>query len=138
MDRDRRKALLSIPLFASALPALAGAGALPDRTLRQDEATHAVESYGETWLYFEGATAQLSAFVSGCVKLNGHAEPHPPHTHADEEMMLVTEGSGEISIGGEAKRVGAGSMMYCAGGRVHGIRNTAAAPLVFYFWKWRK
>jgi mannose-6-phosphate isomerase-like protein (cupin superfamily) len=124
--------------LASALPGPAAGTSLPNRTLRLEQAKHAVESYGESWLYFEGATAQLSSFAAGRIQLNGHAAPHPPHTHDDEEVMLVAEGSGEIRIGDEVTPVESGSMMYCAGGRIHGIRNTAAAPLTFYFWKWRR
>jgi hypothetical protein len=32
--------------------------------------------------------------------------------------------------------VGPGSMMYCAGNKMHGIRNTGTVPMTFYFHKW--
>jgi len=64
--------------------------------------------------------------------------PHPPHTHPEEEIMVVTEGTGEISVEGKITKVAAGSMMYCAGDHVHGIVNTGKVPLMFYFYKWMK
>jgi quercetin dioxygenase-like cupin family protein len=153
MDSDRRAALLSIPLLGQ-LVALAAANpdpaagvppegaaapqALASRSVPFEQATHTVERYGETWRYFKGATAQLSACTAWRVKLNSHAAPHPPHTHDEEEMMLVTEGAGEIVIGDEVTPIAAGSMAFCAGGRVHGIRNTTGAPLTYYYWKWRR
>jgi len=51
--------------------------------------------------------------------------------------MVVTAGSGEISVEGATTKVGPGSMMYCAGGKVHGIVNTGKTPLLFYFYKWQ-
>ncbi len=51
--------------------------------------------------------------------------------------MVITEGSGEITVGGKTTQVGPGSMMYCAANHVHGIVNTGKAPLLFYFYKWK-
>ena len=48
----------------------------------------------------------------------------------------MTEGTGEISVGSEVTKVGPGAMMYCAGGKTHGIVNTGKPPLVFYYYKW--
>jgi quercetin dioxygenase-like cupin family protein len=63
---------------------------------------------------------------------------HPPHQHPEEEFMVVTEGSGEIRVDGKVTNVMAGSMMYCAAGHMHGIANTGAAAMLFYFYKWIK
>ena len=51
--------------------------------------------------------------------------------------MVVTEGTGEISVEGKTSKVAAGSAMYCAGNKAHGIVNTGKAPLLFYFMKWK-
>ncbi|MDE3164238.1 MAG: cupin domain-containing protein, partial [Acidobacteriota bacterium] len=51
--------------------------------------------------------------------------------------MVITEGTGEISIAGQVTKVAAGSMMYCGGGKLHGILNTGKTPLLFYFYKWQ-
>jgi quercetin dioxygenase-like cupin family protein len=62
--------------------------------------------------------------------------PHPPHQHPEEEIMLVTEGAGEITVEAKAYPVAPGSMMYCSGQRLHGI-TAGAHGLTFYFYKWR-
>jgi quercetin dioxygenase-like cupin family protein len=64
--------------------------------------------------------------------------PHPPHEHPEEEIMVVVEGTGEISVEGKTTRVEAGSTMYCAGGKLHGIVNTGKTPLLFYYFKWKE
>jgi hypothetical protein len=28
-------------------------------------------------------------------------------------------------------------MMYCAGNKLHGIKNTGKTPLLFYYFKWK-
>jgi quercetin dioxygenase-like cupin family protein len=63
--------------------------------------------------------------------------PHPPHEHPEEEFMVVTEGTGEISLDGKVTLAGPGSIMYCGAGRLHGITNTGKTPLLFYFFKWK-
>ena len=65
-------------------------------------------------------------------------EPHPPHKHPEEEILLVAEGSGEIYVEGETTEVQAGAMMYTNANELHGIKNTGSQDLVFYYFKWLK
>ena len=94
------------------------------------------EPFGEHLLYFDGPTNELSLMVAGSVRLNAGASPHPPHQHPEEEFLLITEGTGEITVGGKLTKVGPGSMMYCDGGTMHGIVNTGDQPMLFYYYKW--
>jgi quercetin dioxygenase-like cupin family protein len=75
--------------------------------------------------------------TAGSLSLKPGMSPHPPHQHPEEEIMIVTEGSGEIVVEGKVTPVAPGSMMYCAAGKLHGIKNTGTKPLLFYFCKWR-
>jgi gentisate 1,2-dioxygenase len=94
------------------------------------------ESYGDLRIYFDGPTGQLRALTVGSLALKAGMVPHPPHQHPEEEIMLVTEGAGEITVGGQTYAAAPGSMMYCGGQGMHGI---TAGPhgLTFYFYKWR-
>jgi quercetin dioxygenase-like cupin family protein len=94
------------------------------------------ESYGDLRIYFDGSTEQLHALTVGSLALKAGMVPHPPHQHPEEEIMLVTEGAGEITVEAKAYPVGPGSMMYCAAERLHGI-TAGAHGLTFYFYKWR-
>jgi mannose-6-phosphate isomerase-like protein (cupin superfamily) len=125
---------------AAALPFLAGFASAEQGHLRSlvlDPAnaklTH--ESYGDQRIYFNGSTGQLRALTVGSLALKAGMVPHPPHQHPEEEIMLVTDGAGEITVEGKAHPVAAGSMMYCAGQRMHGI-TAGARGLTFYFYKW--
>lgn len=125
--------MAGLPLFA----ATAGTK-LPDVVMDPAKAKLTREPFGELRIFFDGPTDQLSAMTAGSLRLNPGAEPHPPHEHPEEEFLLVTEGAGEILIDGKTTKVAPGAMMYSRGGLSHGIRNTGAAPMLFYFWKWRK
>jgi mannose-6-phosphate isomerase-like protein (cupin superfamily) len=94
------------------------------------------ESYGDLSIYFDGSTEQLHALTVGSLVLKAGMVPHPPHQHPEEEIMLVTEGAGEITVEAKAYPVAPGSMMYCSGQRLHGI-TAGAHGLTFYFYKWR-
>ncbi len=125
------------PLFATVLPMAAAAG-LPNATLDLAKARLQKEPFGDLRIYFEGPTDQLKSMTAGSLLLKAGMAPHAPHQHPEEEFMVVTEGTGEISMEGKLTKVAAGSMMYCAGGKLHGIVNTGKTPLLFYFYKWQK
>jgi mannose-6-phosphate isomerase-like protein (cupin superfamily) len=126
---------------AAALPFFAGfasaeQGHLPSLVIDPANAKLTHESYGDQRIYFDGSTEQLRALTVGWLALKAGMVPHPPHHHPEEEIMLVTDGSGEITVEGKAHPVAGGSMMYCAGQRMHGI-TAGANGLTFYFYKWR-
>ncbi len=118
---------------------LEAAGAkLPDAVITADAAKLTHESFGDTRVYCDGPTDQLKSMTAGSIRLNAGQEPHPPHQHPEEEIMLVTEGSGEIVVEGKTTHVSPGAMMYSAANKTHGIRNTGKTPLTFYYYKWMK
>ena len=49
--------------------------------------------------------------------------PHPPHHHVHEVMILIREGTMEVTIVGNKTRLGPGSVAYIASGEEHGWRN---------------
>ena len=128
---------------------LAGAGALasfaipsamakiPDMTKTAGAARITHEPFGEIRVYFDGPTDQLKSMTAGSLKLNPGMEPHPPHQHPEEEIMVVTEGAGEIVVDGKMTQVGPGSMMYCAANKLHGVKSTGKTALLFYYFKWK-
>ena len=122
----------------SALPALgAVSDRLPNATMDAAQAKVTHEEFGDLRVYFDGPTEQVKSMTAGSLRLKPGMSPHPPHQHPEEEFMVITEGAGEITVDGKLSKVGPGSMMYCAAGKLHGITNTGKSPLLFYFYKWR-
>ena len=121
----------------NALAAFA-ADKLPNATRGAAQARSRTKPFGDVNVYFDGPTDQLSAMTAGSLRLKPGMSPHPPHQHEEEEIMLVTEGTGEISIDGKVTKVANGSMMFCAANTLHGVVNTGKAPLMFYYYKWKR
>ena len=136
--KGNRRDVMKI-MTAALLPAAASQAAarLPNAVHGSGQASLQREPFGDLRIYFDGPTDQLKAMTAGSLVLKPGMTPHAPHQHPEEEFMVITEGTGEISIEGRIMPVGPGSMMYCAAGRLHGIVNTGKAPLTFYFYKWR-
>jgi quercetin dioxygenase-like cupin family protein len=130
-------------LFFSALPAISamaatnGMAKLPNTTMGADHAKLEHQPFGDLCTYFDGPTEQLRSMTAGSLLLKPGMSPHPPHQHPEEEIMVVTEGTGEIVVEGKVTKVAPGAMMYCGANRLHGVKNTGATPLLFYFYKWR-
>lgn len=134
----RRDVLKMFPLAPAVLfGAASPAGKLPNAVMDAKNARITQEPFGELRVFFDGPTDQLKAMTAGSLQLKPGMSPHPPHQHVEEEIMVVTEGTGEMVVEGKKSKVGPGSMMYCAANHVHGIVNTGKTPLLFYYYKWK-
>jgi quercetin dioxygenase-like cupin family protein len=89
----------------------------------------------KAYVHFNGPTKQLEALASGFVTLEPGAQPHPPHRHPEEEIMIVGEGTGEFFINGVATQVKTGDMVFAESNVLHGVRNTGQTRMTFYFIK---
>ncbi|HYZ83639.1 MAG TPA: cupin domain-containing protein [Bryobacteraceae bacterium] len=132
----KRRDVLPAAAALALLPKAFG-GKLPDGVLDEKSAKLIKEPFGDLRIFYEGPTDQLKSMTAGSLRLNAGASPHPPHKHPEEEFMIVTEGTGEISVAGKVTKVAPGSIMYCAGNKLHGVVNTGKTPLLFYFLKWQ-
>lgn len=90
----------------------------------------------KVYVHYNGPTDQLSAMCTGMAVLDPGASPHPPHRHPEEEFLIIGAGTGEIEVDGKVTLVGPGAIMYCAGNTLHGVLNTGATPMTFYWSKW--
>jgi XRE family transcriptional regulator, regulator of sulfur utilization len=91
---------------------------------------------GERRELFDGPTATLTNFEGHVTTLKPGEVPHPAHRHPDEEMIIIKEGTLEVTINGETKRASAGSIFFYASNDLHGMKNvgdTTATYFVFRF-----
>jgi len=58
--------------------------------------------------------------------------PHPPHHHVHEEMILIREGTMEVTISGRSAKLGPGTVAYVASNEEHGWHN-AGTTRAHYF-----
>lgn len=117
------------------------AAAAVSKTVNLDEVKMEVSNYegaraGELGIYVNGDTPASSNFVAGRFIIDPGKTPHLPHTHVEEEVMVIESGTGEIFCDGKTTKVGPGSVMFTTPNASHGIVNTGKTPLTFYFVKW--
>jgi mannose-6-phosphate isomerase-like protein (cupin superfamily) len=136
---DRRETLLGLFALAAAANGAAAdglSGSWPEAVFTLEKSKTEKHPFGEVTIYHEAKTEQLKSLVVGSLLLYPGQEPHPPHQHPEEEIMIVTEGHGNILVGGKDQKVGPGAMMYSESNKLHGVKNTGSAPLRFYYMKW--
>lgn len=127
-------------VLGSAMFALGGArasAAVADAVVDPAGGKLTREPFGDLRVYYSGSTEQLELMEAGSLELKAGMTPHPPHKHPEEEILLVTEGNGEISLNGKVTKCGPGSMMFCAADHMHGIVNTGKTTLTFFYFKWK-
>ena len=95
------------------------------------------QTVGKNGVYLAGDTPASNKFVTGRFTLAAGKSPHDPHTHPEEEIMIIESGHGEILCDGKTTKIGPGSVMYTAPNAPHGITNTGDEPIVFYYVKWK-
>jgi len=58
--------------------------------------------------------------------------PHAAHRHVHEELMLVREGTIEVTVGTKTTRIGPGSAVYIASNEEHGWKNVGTSPAKYF------
>ena len=90
-------AMMSTALFATgAAPVAAKTGPwIKDR----GDAQHITAPFGEVRIYFKGETEESRLLELLNVRIDPGLSPHPPHEHPEEELLLVVERRGRVSVG---------------------------------------
>jgi quercetin dioxygenase-like cupin family protein len=58
--------------------------------------------------------------------------PHPPHHHIHEEMIMIREGTMEVTIAGRVAKIGPGGVAFVASNEEHGWRNVGTTPANYF------
>ncbi|ATY30821.1 cupin domain-containing protein [Sphingomonas psychrotolerans] len=82
-------------------------------------------------------TATLDELEMHVTTLNPGLASHAPHTHPNEELVIVREGIVEVLNGGTWKRLGPGSVIFNASNSPHALRNVGATPATYHVINWK-
>ena len=91
---------------------------------------------GAVRTFFRSPTATLDELECHVTTLNPGDTSHPPHKHAEEEIIIIKEGTVEALVNGQMKRVGPGSVIFQASNQMHSIRNVGNAPTTYHVFSW--
>lgn len=92
--------------------------------------------YGARRDVFESPTATLDQLECHVTTLKVGEAAHPPHQHAEEALVIVKEGTVEVTQNGVTRRAGPGSLIFEGSNEHHGMRNVGATPATYYVVKW--
>lgn len=81
-------------------------------------------------------TATLDEFESHITTLNAGQASHAPHTHPNEEIIILKEGTCEAYINGVWTPMSTGSMAFFASNVPHAIRNVGKTPATYHVVNW--
>lgn len=84
----------------------------------------------------QGPTPTLDELEIHITTLNQGEAAHEPHAHADEELLIVKEGTVEALVNGTWTKLGAGSIIFQASCIEHAIRNAGETPATYHVIKW--
>ena len=92
---------------------------------------------GSVRQFFRSPTATLDELECHVTTLNPGLQSHPPHQHANEELVIIREGTVEVLVNGEWKRVGPGSVIFNASNQLHALKNVGSTPAVYHVVNWK-
>jgi quercetin dioxygenase-like cupin family protein len=123
---------------SSARPAaMEGKGPLATGVWPLDRVEVKTFDWGELRLcHMDAETHGVKNCLVGYVVLKPGKANHPPHQHAEEEFMEITEGEGTWHLNGKDHPAKKGDVVYAAPWDFHGLTNTGAKPLTFFVVKW--
>jgi quercetin dioxygenase-like cupin family protein len=86
--------------------------------------------------FFQNPTATLDELEMHVTHLPPGKAPHPPHTHPEEELVIIKEGTLEAMQQGKTHRVGPGGVIFQASNQLHGVRNVGDTTATYYVVRW--
>jgi quercetin dioxygenase-like cupin family protein len=81
-------------------------------------------------------TRTLDELEMHITTLNPRTTSHAPHTHPNEEMVIVREGTLQAHVNGKEVVVGPGSVLFYASMQPHGVKNIGDTPATYYVINW--
>jgi quercetin dioxygenase-like cupin family protein len=77
-------------------------------------------------------TATLREFECHISTLNPNLASHPPHTHPQEEIIILRDGELDVHINGTNTRVGPGAVFFFAANDPHAVQNRGDKPATYF------
>lgn len=79
-----------------------------------------------------GPTATLDELEMHVTTLKPRLSSHAPHTHPNEELVIIREGEVEVLSGGMWKKVGPGGVVFNASNSPHALKNVGTTDAVYH------
>lgn len=132
MNPSRRDLTVLLPALVAANAAAQEKKTLESKTYRFEDLPVHVNGANKTFAVFNGQTHRAYPVDLHLTELPPGGAPHPPHHHVHEEMIMIHEGTLEITISDRKANLGPGSVAYVASGEEHGWRNVGTTRALYF------
>ncbi len=86
--------------------------------------------------FFNRKTTMLNRFDMHVTTMNPGLKSHEPHTHKNEEIILMLQGNAEMQIGSRHVKANVGDAVYVGSMVLHNLTNTGSVPAIYYAIQW--
>ncbi|MEO6547218.1 MAG: cupin domain-containing protein [Ferruginibacter sp.] len=92
---------------------------------------------GHRRAFFNKPTAQLVKLEMHTTALNAGLDSHAPHTHIEEEIILLLKGDVKMFINGKLYKAAPGDVVFLPSGVLHALENTGKEQCEYFAFQWR-
>jgi quercetin dioxygenase-like cupin family protein len=137
MKLSRRDLSALLPALAAARssaqePAGKANKMLTSKTFRYEDLPVKVNGQNKGRAVFDGETHLGFPVELHMTELAAGQMPHPPHSHAHEEVLMLRRGVLDAMYGGQTTHLTAGSVIYMASNVEHGWKNPGPEPAEYF------
>lgn len=130
----RSLVVLALGLMAAAVSAQAPV--LHSTTVTWEEIQAKPAPNGRTRSLFRSPTATLDELEIHVTTLPPGQASHAPHTHPEEEVIIIKEGTVEVFQAGATRKVGPGAVLFMAAQEPHAVKNIGDTPATYHVMQW--
>ena len=91
---------------------------------------------GGRWNYFDRPTASFTDFEMHATRLNTGVNSHAPHTHVQEEIILMLQGNAIMHIDDHDYKSSKGDVIFLDSEVPHGLTNSGSEPCEYFAFQW--
>ncbi len=135
--RDLAAALVAAGITMACVSVAQESGGLLDSTAWKWQDMQVKKTdVGELRSVVRQPTRTLDELEMHITTLNPRTASHPPHTHPNEEMVIVKEGTLQAHVNGQEVVVGPGSVLFYASMQPHAVQNIGDTPATYFVINW--
>jgi (S)-ureidoglycine aminohydrolase len=92
---------------------------------------------GFSRVFYNHPTSMTTKFDMHATTLKAGVASHAPHTHAEEEIVLLLRGKGRMNVDGKFYEVVPGQLVFLASEVSHAIENSGEGELEYFAFQWK-
>lgn len=132
MKPSRRELGMILPALAAATASAQDKKTVPSIAFIYEDLPVKVNGQNKSRAVIDAKTHGGFPVELHMTELGAGQAPHPPHKHTHEEMLMLQQGTLDVTISGKTTHVTAGSVVCVASNDEHGWRNPGPGTAQYF------